>query len=167
MKTGNNTLSFMTKFKDGTPIDFVQKILSGSKTITLREDTFNRWTEVGQPILFATGVRTGNYQAFAKGEVLGITKVLLDIDAIRIASKQYNYYSITDKGILHSTHTIDMDIYTQLDGFNYAFVTGSDGFDSLNDFWNYWRSVANERKKHPQKFLIRKCIEFEVTEVIK
>lgn len=42
---------------------FVDKIRSGTKIHTIREDTKNRWKQ-GNRIHFATGVRTKNYDCF-------------------------------------------------------------------------------------------------------
>lgn len=54
-------LSFKTKFPDGTPTDFVRKILDGQKIHTLRAGT--RWWS-GDKIHMATGVRSSNYDQF-------------------------------------------------------------------------------------------------------
>lgn len=56
-------LSFKTKFPNGTPTNFKEKILAGEKIHTLREDEHNRWHK-GRKIEMATGVRTPLYSQF-------------------------------------------------------------------------------------------------------
>ncbi len=70
------TLGFKTKFADGEPTLFEEKILAGvnrfvpnyaldPKIHSLREDPNNRW-KAGKNIQMATGVRTKNYRQFNK-----------------------------------------------------------------------------------------------------
>lgn len=54
-------LGFMQKFKDGTPTNFIEKILTGEKIHTIRGG--ERWRD-GMEIHMATGVRTKNYERF-------------------------------------------------------------------------------------------------------
>ena len=50
-----------TKAFDGKQLNFIEKISSGIKKHTLREDVHGRWRE-GRVIQFATGVRTKQYK---------------------------------------------------------------------------------------------------------
>lgn len=53
---------------------FVDKIKSGEKIHTIREDKPNRWKK-GNKIHFATGVRTKNYNQFFEGECKSVQKI--------------------------------------------------------------------------------------------
>jgi hypothetical protein len=59
-------LGFKTTFTDGTPTDFVEKILAGSKIHSLRKDPHDRWRK-STHIHMATGVRTDCYKQFNEG----------------------------------------------------------------------------------------------------
>ena len=54
-------LGFKEKFADGTPTNFVNKILKGEKIHSIRKG--ERW-KAGTLIQMATGVRTKNYKQF-------------------------------------------------------------------------------------------------------
>ena len=68
-------LGFKKYFSDRTPTNFVEKILSGKKITTIREDKHKRW-KPGMAIHFATGVRTKNYECF----LIGICQSVQEIE---------------------------------------------------------------------------------------
>lgn len=117
-------LGFKNQFQD--------KILSGSKIHTIREDKNNRW-KVGNKIHFATGVRTKNYNQFAEG-------VCTETEAFEIR--------YTTKGIVK---TANIFINSKLEGqaiwnngtFKYAsfsvdMIARNDGFQRTEDFFNWF-----------------------------
>ena len=55
---------------------FVDKILSGAKIHSIREDKNNRW-KIGMTIHFATGVRTKKYKQFSDKICTGVQKIEL------------------------------------------------------------------------------------------
>lgn len=59
-------------FKD----KFVEKILSGEKIHTIREDKHHRW-KPGNKIHFATGIRTKNYKQFFEGECKSVQRIII------------------------------------------------------------------------------------------
>lgn len=59
-------LSFNTQFPE--------KILSGTKKHTIREDTTSRW-KAGMKIQFATGARTKAYNQFHEAECTGVQDI--------------------------------------------------------------------------------------------
>lgn len=85
------TLGFSTKFPDGSPTEFVQKIINaiwikhglplGSnlppKAHTIRDDPHNRW-KPGRRIHFATGVRSGNRDDFAQDVCTEVQQIIID-----------------------------------------------------------------------------------------
>ena len=97
---------------------FVEKIISGEKIHTIREDKNQRWAP-GKKIHFATGVRTPNYHQFMKGECKGVEKIYINPEG-RTIMFDYSGISIFYKGedCIH--------------------VMGNDGFDSADDFWNWF-----------------------------
>lgn len=102
---------------------FVSKILSGSKVHTIRKDEKNRW-QVGKKIHFATGVRTKQYHCFATGVVTKIQELEM------IPFQQGQVISLD--GI---TLTVLESIW----------LAEKDGFDSIQDFWNFFKD--SEYKK--------------------
>ena len=67
-------LGFKTEFPDGTPTNFVQKILDGEKIHTIRLDNNDRWGN-GLTIHFATGIRTKKYKCFKVCECVSTQKI--------------------------------------------------------------------------------------------
>ena len=94
---------------------FVDKILSGSKIHTIREDKHNRW-KAGNKIQFATGVRTKDYKQFFEGECTGIQKIEI--------------FGATGEVIVDGRR---LSLY----GDDYKLLF-NDGFDSLQDFFNWF-----------------------------
>jgi len=99
-------LSFKPQFKD--------KILSGDKIHTIRNDRNKRWT-IGKKIHFVTGLRTKNQNQFKEGECLGLQKIVISSfhDAIFISDREM---SDNEKWIL----------------------ARNDGFDCMADFYDWF-----------------------------
>jgi hypothetical protein len=97
---------------------FVNKILSGEKLHTIREDKHNRW-KPGVKMHMATGVRTKDYNCFNETECKGIQ----DIEIIQRGSNLVPVIYIDGVTILK-------DEQIQL--------AKNDGFDSVEDFWNWF-----------------------------
>lgn len=95
---------------------FVEKIKNGSKIHTIREDKPERW-KPGQQIHFATGVRSKNYNCFLKGNCISTQNIMIlpDEQLVKI-----------DLDFLRAEKIHDMAI--------------NDGFDSVIDFFNFFKS---------------------------
>lgn len=100
-------LSFKPRFKE--------KILSGEKIHTIREDKTRRW-QTGKKIHFATGVRTKNYNQFYEGECKFIQQI-----EIRPKTRQIFI------GLNGTMNKLKADFHEVL--------AKQDGFDSVEDFW--------------------------------
>lgn len=112
-------LGFKTQFA-GKPTLFVEKIKVKEKIHTIRKDPNNRW-RVGMSIQFATGVRTKHYRQFKVGDCKGLQSI--------------------------SIRPMPCDIFGQsrviVDGNDLSYqqieqLAKNDGFDSLNDFWDWF-----------------------------
>lgn len=92
------------------PTGFVNKILQGKKIHSIREG--NRWSE-DWFIHFATGVRTKNYKQFHTATVKSVQDIVI------------NNGHVIVEGIELNQHTIGL-------------LAANDGFDSVEDFWNWF-----------------------------
>ena len=97
---------------------FVEKIKSGQKIHTIREDKNRRWQK-GKKIHFATGVRTKNYNQFKEGECKSIQVVHITPFDRSI--------SIGANGRLN-----------RLDLKNNTMFAKYDGFDNEEEFWKWF-----------------------------
>lgn len=79
-------LSFKTKFSNGEPTDFVEKILSGEKIHTIREDPGCRW-KAGMHIHFATGVRTKQYKQFHSAVCTKVEELEMDSGEVFVINR--------------------------------------------------------------------------------
>ena len=100
---------------------FKEKILSGSKIHTIREDKNERWN-IGRIIHFATGVRTKNYEQFYEDTC----KSVQDIE-IWYKNKDSDYpIIIIDGRMLRVCEKKDWEILREL--------AANDGFESFEGF---------------------------------
>lgn len=114
---------------------FKEKILSGSKKHTLREDVKRRWRK-GRKIHFATGVRTKAYNQFFESECTGVQSVFM--------TYAYNdLIEITVNG-------------KELFGFHERLqFAQNDGFDTWEDFFNWFYPLI---QKSPDECLSLRLI---------
>ncbi|WP_460638647.1 hypothetical protein [Larkinella harenae] len=112
------------------PTNFEQKILSGSKIHTIREDVNNRW-RVGMPIQFAVGVRTKHYRKFMDGTCKG--RQLIYMEAVSGGILQI---AIADSETSDARWMLDDEIID---------LARNDGFDSVEEFTSWFRQVVQER----------------------
>lgn len=108
-------LGFKTRFKD--------KILSGQKIHTIRRDPTRRWY-VGRFIHMATGVRSPLYKEFNTCVCTCVQQIFIDPEQ----------------------KTIDIDMgegKRRLDSSEHESFAKNDGFDSENDFWDWFNSPFN------------------------
>lgn len=124
-------LSFKPQFKE--------KILSGSKIHTIREDAKNRW-DSAKTIHFATGVRTKNYDNFK-------TEKRMSIQPVTIINRPYQMRGV----IIHHNKCPNKEILLdrmqyfgkeqknqkEIDDWLLKFAN-NDGFDSLEEFFQWF-----------------------------
>ena len=115
-------LAFKTKFDDGTPTNFVEKILSGKKIHTIRGDVNSRWGK-GRMINYATGIRTPDYKEFKKGECVSIQRIEFIWNCINTVTDSWDYKILIDKRQIPQSQIEEL--------------AKNDGFDSLGDFLNW------------------------------
>ncbi|AKD55048.1 hypothetical protein [Spirosoma radiotolerans] len=117
-------LGFRTTHK-GRPTGFVEKINSGQKIHTLREDKNQRW-RAGRHIEFATGVRTKQYSQFKNDTCKSTQRVFMSMGQVRLE------ISIDD------TYLYPPDIKE---------LAINDGFDTVEDFYNWFVPLVQEAEK--------------------
>lgn len=121
-------LSFKKKFPWGTPTDFEQKILSGTKIHTIREDPHGRW-KPGRKAHLANGVRTKNYNCFKEGVCISIQ----DIEIIHYHEYRDEINIVIDgviKFAMNEHRIFNQDFMNQL--------AKNDGFESKEDFFKWF-----------------------------
>lgn len=104
---------------------FPDKILSGEKKHTIREDKHNRW-EVGRWIHFATGVRTKGYKCF-KQEICDGTQTI----EIKYIYKCSDYPAVYIDGRIFA-------YYNPKEWETLCTLAKNDGFDSFEDFCKWF-----------------------------
>lgn len=93
---------------------FVDKIMSGHKIHTLREDKKNRWSRY-HIIHFATGVRTKDYHCFLTRHCVSVQNITIEpIEKVVYVDGKW----LSDKGI--------------------QALVKNDGFDSIQEFWQWF-----------------------------
>ena len=97
---------------------FKEKIKSGVKIHTIREDSKNRWKS-GKKIHFCTGVRTKNYNCFKEGLCTGIENIKI------ICFPRLNLGHVFIDGY-------------RLDCRDIEELAINDGFDSAHDFFGWF-----------------------------
>jgi len=128
-------LSFKKQFPWGEPTNFKEKILSGTKIHSIRDDKTARW-KPGMQIHMAYGVRTKFYECFNKNNC---------------KSKQYIYIVNNEKirmvGIDDSPNGPgDLFYMNNLESgdeamrINVEILAKNDGFDSVDDFFKWFHS---------------------------
>lgn len=111
---------------------FVKPILSGEKIHTLRVDEKRRW-KVGMSIQMATGVRTKNYRCFRHDKCKGIQSVKIVLRRI-------------------PDIWVDGRVLSRLEVFMFA---RKDGFETLDDFVNWFARGKYRRKKSDCVLVLR------------
>jgi hypothetical protein len=120
-------LNFKNKFPWGDPTNFEEKIKSGTKVTTIREDSHNRYKS-GQVLHLSTGARTGKYQQFGWGVVHKTERV-----------KIYPEYAITLCDGKNSKDLTDAEMISLAKG---------DGFETLIDFWRWFNEPFDGKIIH-------------------
>jgi hypothetical protein len=135
-------LGFSTGFADGTPTNFVEKILKGEKITTIRKG--DRWRP-GMRIHMATGVRTINYIQFNQ-----LPRFNIEYDECTVYFPTYHLQRCV------SVQTICIDFYANdclchiyidgkrlhsLDLFNELAI--NDGFKSFYSFFEWFKKNRN------------------------
>jgi hypothetical protein len=123
-------LGFQETFPWGGPTGFEQKILSGTKIHSIREDSHGRWKS-GRKIHMSYGVRTKNYRCFRedvcesiqtiqiKNAKNGDCCVLIDDSLFYLRSRtQVGFYVITGNGMIK--------------------LAKNDGFGCITDFFKWF-----------------------------
>lgn len=114
---------------------FVDKILSGSKIHTIREDPKNRW-KWPNVIHFATGVRTKNYHQFKEGQCKSVQEIQMfwyrrDFETIfRVYIDGKSFGTI----VINKGHEDNPIITGDLEA-----LALNDGFDSLEEFMKWFK----------------------------
>jgi hypothetical protein len=102
---------------------FVEPILKGNKIHTIREDKHDRW-KVGMAMHMATGVRTKKYNQFEVKKCTGVESIDLDPKSRKIFIDAINNHTYC--GI-------------ELKEKEIMFLVKNDGFNSVDDFWDWFR----------------------------
>ncbi len=108
-------LSFKKQFPWKAPTNFEQRILSGSKIHTIREDPHGRW-KAGRKIHFATGVRTKNYNCFKEGVCTSVQSIHINYFIIGAFIKRLDI--VIDGRIVLNRDCEITDLLAINDGFN-------------------------------------------------
>lgn len=140
-------LNFKTKFENNKKkfpniankqTFFKDKILSGSKIHSIREDIHNRW-KPGNLIHMSTGARTKNYNQF------NIDKP--ELQKVIMVQK----ISITHKPVQVFPHVIINN--KDLDFNKIVILAENDGFESIFDFFNFFnKTISNYSLIHWTNF---------------
>jgi hypothetical protein len=108
------------------PTHFVSRIKKDIKIHTIREDKKKVWKK-GRLIHFATGVRTKNYKCFKKGVCTGTQKIEINYVEIIISKKM-------PPGINKVVKVNNRILSLKEIGL----LAKNDGFDSVNDFFEWF-----------------------------
>ena len=106
--------------KTKTPTGFIGKIILGRKIHSIRAGS--RW-KAGMKIHFATGVRTPLYNQFNTGVVISVQKISISPPVVHKDGYRTALILIDGKGINEYTKSV---------------LASNDGFDSIDDFWNWF-----------------------------
>lgn len=120
-------LGFKTKFQNGTPTYFKEKIQAGFKKHTFRNG--NRW-KAGMQIHMATGVRTKNYDRFNDC----FHSILQGLDYCKSVQTYKFEFSETLK-FRNVSLSIDGRYIQQSEIF---MIAKNDGFETVKDFVDYF-----------------------------
>jgi uncharacterized protein YqfB (UPF0267 family) len=112
---------------------FRAKILAGTKTQTIREDKKGRW-KVGGLIHFATGVRTKAQETFKTATVVSINEVCIS----NYQSSQIQGFRIKEVLIKCIDPPIGHASWRLIFGEELQAFIKADGFDSPEDFWDWF-----------------------------
>lgn len=124
-------ISFKQKFPWGKPTNFENKIKSGVKIHTIREDKHNRW-KPGMKIQMAHGVRTKHYRCFDD------SRICTGAQSIKI---NYYYNGVTPEKM---EIIIDGDLFysqSEYGGYgskNLDLLAKNDGFDATSYFFKWF-----------------------------
>jgi hypothetical protein len=113
-------------FPWGTPTQFEQKILSGTKIHTIREDRGYRWRP-GMKIHLSTGIRTKHYRCFHETECVSIQPITIKHgpgDQVSVFISGLKFYHQMGALILN------------FDGMEQ--LAKNDGFEGVNDFFRWF-----------------------------
>lgn len=122
-------LGFRTKYRD-KPTNFVDKILTGVKIHTFREDPSNRW-EAGKRIHMATGIRTKQYHQFNEADCTGTQELWID------------FHSPLN-GLPCTVYIDDRELSDE----EVMRLIANDGFDTIDDFLAWFRPDFNGKIIH-------------------
>lgn len=112
---------------------FVDKILSGSKIHTIREDKPNRW-RMRNVIHFATGIRSKYYNQFKKGQCKSVQHIRIRwID--NIISLEIVDNPEEDWRILYAYSDADRNSLGRDEMEQFAI---NDGFESIDEFFKWF-----------------------------
>lgn len=106
----------------GFKTQFVEKIITGCKVHTIREDKHDRWNP-GMEIQFACGVRTKAYRQFHSGKCVSVQKIEIsncedDSPTIKVDGQQLGHVGTRQ-------------------------LTYFDGFDTVDDFRMWFRAASH------------------------
>lgn len=101
---------------------FVDKILNGTKIHTIREDQYGRW-HPGMTMHMATGVRTKNYKQFHEAKCISVQE-------ISIFSKYKEVWLFDEWEKVYRLTNIQVETLAK-----------NDGFDTVEDFWNWFNGA--------------------------
>lgn len=104
---------------------FKEPILNGTKIHTIREDKNNRW-KPGNTIQMATGVRTKNYNCFAKADCVYVQDIEIKWVKDKITQSRGVIVYIDDVNITQTDLIDDL--------------VKNDGFESRRDFFEWFKN---------------------------
>lgn len=113
-------LSFKSQFKE--------KVLSGEKIHTIREDKSDRW-QPDKTIHFATGVRSKNYNCFKEGVCVSVNPILITPKERKVTLWEGDIpFDVLEQ------YRVDRE----LDWKRREAFCRNDGFDSEQKFWEWF-----------------------------
>lgn len=101
-----------------------QKVLNGTKITSIRDDNHERW-KCGRTIQHSVGVRTKKYRKFMENVCTAVQTIVID----------------------YETKKITIDNMEVDEVFLKEQIARCDGFDSLADFWEFFKGKSGKQLK--------------------
>lgn len=113
---------------------FVEKILSGEKIHTIREDKPGRWV-ADKLIHFATGVRTAKYHCYMEDTCKSVQSIQIQYFLWEYESSKDNMRVLVNGGLFYN---VDRKFATGSEQME--LLAKNDGFDSIEEFFKWFDS---------------------------
>jgi len=121
-------IGYKKQFPWGKPTNFKNKILTGWKRHTIREDIHDRW-KPGMKIQHAHGVRTKHYENFKDDECTRTQIIYIGKTSTKNNELRYKYNGVYYGVIIDGN---------RMDKLRIGYLALYDGFDSTDDFFRWF-----------------------------